>query len=74
PSARKSTPTQGRADLARLRRVTDAEIARTSPDELTNLPDDFWRGARVVTPVSKDAISIRLDSDVIDYFRSTGPK
>ncbi len=74
PSARKKTPTQGRADLARLRRLTDAEIARTSPDELTNLPDDFWRGARVVTPVSKEAISIRLDSDVIDYFRSTGPK
>ncbi len=74
PSARTSTPTQGRADLARLRRVTDAEISRTSSDELQDLPDDFWHGARVVTPVSKEAISIRLDSDVIAYFRATGPK
>ena len=38
------------------------------------LPDDFWQGARVVTPVTKQAISIRLDEDVIDWFRATGPK
>lgn len=74
PSARKTTPTQGRADLARLRRLSDREIARTSPDELRDLPEDFWQGARVVTPVAKEAISIRLDSDVIAYFRATGPK
>ena len=60
------TPTKGRADLARLRRTTDAEIARTSPTELHALPDDFWQGVRVVTPVTKQAISIRLDEDVID--------
>jgi uncharacterized protein (DUF4415 family) len=68
------TPTKGRADLARLRRTSDAEIARTSPPELRALPDDFWHGARVVTPVLKQAISIRLDEDVIDWFRATGPK
>ena len=69
-----TTPTKGRADLARLRRVSDAEIARTSPSELRALPDIFWQGARVVTPVTKQAISIRLDEDVIDWFRATGPK
>lgn len=74
PSARKAAPTQGRADLARLRRLSDAEIARTAPAELRDLPDDFWRDARVVMPVTKEAISIRLDSDVIAYFRATGPK
>ena len=68
------TPTKGRADLARLRRTSEAEIARTSPPELRALPDDFWQGARVVTPVTKQAISIRLDEDVIDWFRATGPK
>ena len=68
------TPTKGRADLARLRRTSDAEIARTTPPELRALPDGFWQGARVVTPVTKQAISIRLDEDVIDWFRSTGPK
>ena len=74
PSARKVAPTQGRADLARLRRLSDAEIARTSRPERRDLPEDFWQGARVVVPVAKEAISIRLDSDVIAYFRATGPK
>jgi uncharacterized protein (DUF4415 family) len=68
------TPTKGRADLARLRRTSEAEIARTSPMELRALPEDFWQGARVVTPVTKQAVSIRLDEDVLDWFRATGPK
>jgi len=38
------------------------------------LPDDFWHGARAVAPVTKQAISIRLDEDVIDWFRATEPK
>ncbi|MBI3790719.1 MAG: BrnA antitoxin family protein [Gemmatimonadetes bacterium] len=73
-SRRPTTPTKGRADLARLRRMTDAEIERTSPPELRNLPDDFWTDARVVVPVTKEAISIRLDHDVIAWFRATGPR
>lgn len=74
PSARKTTPTRGRADLARLRRVTDTEIRRTSPAELRDLPDALWQGARVVTPVAKQAISIRLDQDILDFFRAAGPR
>jgi len=54
--------------------VSDAEIARTSPAELRAIPDNFWQDARVVTPVSKQAISIRLDTDVIEWFRASGPK
>ena len=73
-TASTKTPTKGRADLARLRRTSEAEITRTSPPELRALPDDFWHGARVVTPVTKQAISIRLDEDVIAWFRETGPK
>lgn len=69
-----SRPTKGRADLARLRRMTDAEIEATSPPELRNLPESFWQGARVVTPVTKEAISIRLDSDVVAFFRDAGPR
>ncbi len=46
----------------------------SAPAELRAIPDGFWQEARVVTPVSKQAISIRLDSDVIAWFRATGPK
>jgi uncharacterized protein (DUF4415 family) len=69
-----SRPTKGRADLARLRRMTDTEIEATSPPELRKLPDTFWKGARVITPVPKEAISIRLDSDVVAFFRAAGPR
>lgn len=74
PPVRKASPTKGRADLARLRRVTEAEIQRTSPVELRDLPDTLWQNARVVTPVAKQAISIRLDRDVLEFFRATGPR
>lgn len=68
------SPTKGKADLSRLRRITDVEIEATSPPELRNLPESFWQGARVVTPVTKEAISIRLDSDVVAFFRESGPR
>lgn len=74
PPSLKTRPTRGRADLARLRRVTEREIERSSPPELRNLPEDFWQGARVVTPVAKQAISLRLDTDVIAWFRAAGPR
>lgn len=67
-------PSQGRANLARLRRVTDAEIARTSPDELRGLPADFWEEAVPVLPAVKVPISLRVDADVLEFFRESGPR
>ena len=67
-------PSRGRADIARLRRVSDAEIRRTSPSELADLPVNFWDDAEVVAPTSKRAISLRLDEDVLDWFRRSGPR
>jgi uncharacterized protein (DUF4415 family) len=54
--------------------MTDAEIANTAPEELAGLPDDFWRKARLVDPVLKRAISIRVDEDVLVWFRNLGPR
>jgi uncharacterized protein (DUF4415 family) len=67
-------PSRGRADLSRLRKATDAEIRRTSPAELSDLPANFWDEAEVITPTSKRAVSIRLDEDVLDWFRRSGPR
>ena len=54
--------------------MSDAEVMRTSPPELANLPDDFWSEATVVVPVSKRAISLRVDEDVLAWFKSMGPR
>jgi uncharacterized protein (DUF4415 family) len=40
---------------------------------LVDLPSDFWKDALVTPPPPKEAISIRLDQYVLDWFRSQGP-
>jgi uncharacterized protein (DUF4415 family) len=67
-------PSRGRADIARLRRLTDVEIARTSPPELADLPDNFWDEPTIVFPVTKRAISLRVDEDVLSWFKASGPR
>jgi uncharacterized protein (DUF4415 family) len=65
---------RGRADLARLSRMTEAETRRTTPPELTHLPRDFWDEGALVMPAAKRAISLRVDEDVLDWFKRTSPR
>ena len=74
PSSSARQPRRGRADLQRMRRQSEREIARTSPPELADLPPDFWKEAEVVWPVPKEAISLRVDRDVLEWFRAQGPR
>ena len=70
----KSTPSVGRADLLRLRQMKDGEIMRTSPLELATLPADFWDHAALTLPVRKQAVSLRVDEDVLEWFKQAGPR
>jgi uncharacterized protein (DUF4415 family) len=70
----KAAPSGGRANLARLRRVSDAEIARTAPEELRDLPSEFWDSAVPVLPSTKVPISLRVDADVLEFFRESGAR
>lgn len=54
--------------------MTDAEIERTSPPELKHLPKDFWENANLVPALAKEAISLRVDIDVLTWFREQGPR
>lgn len=73
-SSAKSTPSRGKADLRLLRRVSDAVIRRSAPPELQDLPEDFWDDAVPVIPESKVPISLRVDTDVLAWFREEGPR
>lgn len=73
-SSAKPSPSRGKADLRLLRRVSDAAIRRSAPPELQDLPDDFWDEAVPVVPESKVPISLRIDSDVLTWFREGGPR
>jgi uncharacterized protein (DUF4415 family) len=61
-----------RTDWNRLKAMTEEEIMATSPPELADLPDDFWDDAVVVMPPPKEAISLRVDHDVLAWFRAQG--
>ena len=73
-SASADQPLRGRADLRRLRRVSERAIVASSPPELANLPADFWADAQLVWPTAKQAISLRVDRDVLEWFRAQGPR
>lgn len=65
---------KGRTNLDRLDTTTDEEIEaqmRNDPD-WADFMDVDWSNATIVHPVSKNAISIRLDQDVIDFFKAQG--
>ena len=73
PSA-KSRPSRGKANLRLLRDMSDASIRRSAPAELPELPADFWDEAVPVIPEAKVPISLRVDSDVLEWFREAGPR
>jgi uncharacterized protein (DUF4415 family) len=54
--------------------MNDVEIRRTSPPELSVFPDGFWTGAVVVNPAPKQPISLRVDRDVLTWFKAQGPR
>ena len=73
-STKKDFPVKGRIDLARVASITEKEIMQTSPPELSDLPDDFWDNAALVMPEKKVAVSLRMDSDVLAWYKATGPR
>lgn len=69
----RDAPLRGRADLKRLRRMSEAAIQASSPPELADLPEEFWDDAILVLPEPKQAVSLRLDRDLLEWFRAAGP-
>jgi uncharacterized protein (DUF4415 family) len=65
---------RGRTDWARVDELADADIdvaMRNDPD-WADLADLDWSDAALVLPARKRAISIRLDEDVIAFFKEHG--
>ena len=65
---------KGKVTRAGRRPMSDREIRASSPPELADLPDDFWDDAKVIAPVAKEPISLRVDEDVLAWFRRQGPR
>jgi uncharacterized protein (DUF4415 family) len=53
--------------------LTDAEIEEAVRNDPDAVPLDFdWSEAVLVIPPKKKAISIRVDQDVLDFFKKDG--
>ncbi len=65
---------EDRTDLARIDAMTDEDIDRATRDDpdWAGFEDIDWSKAEVVFPTPKQSISIRVDQDVVDFFKSTG--
>lgn len=65
---------ESRTDWARIDAMTEADLeqAIASDPDWANIPENWFEQAEAVMPKPKVPVSIRLDADVIEYFRSTG--
>jgi uncharacterized protein (DUF4415 family) len=62
-----------RTDWDYLDRVTDEEIAEAVARDPDAVPIGLdWSDAVLVVPSKKKAISIRVDDDVLEYFKQQG--
>lgn len=67
------TLTKGKTDFARLRRLTDEDIAAAVADDPDAASMDIdWSQAEPIYPIRKKPVSIRLDEDILSYFKRMG--
>ena len=64
---------KGRTDWARFDRLADEDIAKAVANDPDAAPIDVdWSNAVLIVPAKKKAISIRVDEDVLDFFKREG--
>ena len=66
---------RGKTDWKRFDKLTDSDIRRairSDPDAAPELDASWFRRAKLVVPEPKKAVSIRLDRDVMEWFRRHG--
>jgi uncharacterized protein (DUF4415 family) len=53
-------------------RARGEDGTRADAPEAETLGEDFWRNARVVMPRGKTSVHLRLDSDIVEWFKAAG--
>jgi uncharacterized protein (DUF4415 family) len=73
--AKRARGEKSQTDWDRVNAMTDEEIEEEIKDDpdWEEWKDVDWSKAVWVTPRVKRAISIRLDEDIIDFFKKEGP-
>ena len=56
----------------RLEEIQNIPDSAIDTSDIPELEDNFWQTAKMIKPITKTAISIRLDSDVLEWFKKQG--
>jgi uncharacterized protein (DUF4415 family) len=68
-------PLRGKTDWKRVRALTDREIEEaiaSDPDAAPLLDEEWFRTAKLVMPERKVPVSMRIDREVLEWFRRAG--
>jgi uncharacterized protein (DUF4415 family) len=68
----RDSPSRGKTDWAALDALTDEEIEASIKNDPDWSDDWKWSEGVVVIPPKKKPISIRVDQDVLDFFKKQG--
>jgi uncharacterized protein (DUF4415 family) len=60
---------KGKTDFRRLREMRDADIDFS---DIPKLDKSFWKKAKLILPVPKDRLTIRVDHDVVEWLKKEG--
>lgn len=66
-------PGPDRTDWARIKAMTEEEIERNAREDPDNPPiePEYWK---VIEPLPKVSIHLRVDADVLDWFRANSTR
>ena len=66
-----------RTDWERVRRLSDEDIAKavaSDPEAAPLLDKEWFKRAQLMPPLTKKGVFLRLDPDVLDWFKRQGPR
>ena len=64
---------ESKTDLARVDAMTEDELERAIAEDPDSDPPVDWSRVKSVMPANKQGVFLRLDPQVLDYFREGGP-
>ncbi|MEB3310417.1 MAG: BrnA antitoxin family protein [Snowella sp.] len=56
----------------RLKEIENIPDSAIDTSDIPELDEHFWANAKMVRPIAKKAISIRIDEDILDWFKNKG--
>lgn len=66
---------ESKSDLTRVRAMTEAELEKNiaTDSDFRDVAEDWHAEAEAIMPAAKRLLSLRLDTEVVDWFREQGP-